>query len=126
MTGSCVLREMILRVVRGWFARFVVLSLPPPAHPRELLEFELRMPQAATTSDATGSPPVPRDLQHDGRALVRLVTNAAADLAHIGLVLFLVACSLVRKVHCTALHRTAPHCATYTACTRPRTQAAVV
>ena len=61
--------------------------------------------EAATTSDATRSPPVPRALQHDGRALVRLVSNAAADLAHIGLVLFLVACSLVRKVHCTALHR---------------------
>ena len=29
MTGSCVLRETILRVVRGWFARFsTIISIP--------------------------------------------------------------------------------------------------
>ena len=65
------------------------------------------MPKAATT-DGTASPSAPRDLQHDGRALIRLAANAAADVAHIGLVLFLVACSVVRKVH-TGPHRTSPH-----------------
>ena len=65
------------------------------------------MPKAAT-SDAAGSPTAPLASQHDGRALIRLAANAAADVAHIGLVLFLVACSVVRKVH-TGPHRTSPH-----------------
>ena len=61
------------------------------------------MPNVASPTDQGSRPPAARALQHDGRALLRLATDAAADIAHIGLVLFLVACSLVRKV-CTAPH----------------------
>ena len=73
------------------------------------------MPNVASATDEGSRPPAARALQHDGRALLRLAADAAADIAHIGLVLFLVACSLVRKV------RPAPHehgaltCATHTA-----------
>ena len=77
------------------------------------------MPNVASPTDQGSRPPAARALQHDGRALLRLATDAAADIAHIGLVLFLVACSLVRKVG------TAPHghgaltCATHPPRARP-------
>ena len=56
------------------------------------------MPKEASPTEEGSRPPAARALQHDGRALLRLAADVAADIAHIGLVLFLVACSLVRKV----------------------------
>ena len=77
------------------------------------------MPNVASPTYGGSRPRAACALQHDGLALLRLAADAAADITHIVLVLFLVACSLVRKVGTAPHGRYALTCDTHTARARP-------